>query len=96
MGDWGFEGLKIDGQHLNGVAPCYNPAHQHRARKNRSRSCRTFWKAIYETAREINPDAVIEICPCGTSYAVHNTPYMNQAVAPTRSPRGRCGSRARR
>ena len=24
---------------------------------------------------------MIEICPCGTSYAVHNTPYMNQAVA---------------
>jgi alpha-galactosidase len=24
---------------------------------------------------------VVEICPCGTSYAVHNMPYMNQAVA---------------
>ena len=26
LGKWGFEGLKIDGQHLNGVAPCFNPA----------------------------------------------------------------------
>ncbi len=25
VGEWGYEGLKIDGQHLNGVAPCYNP-----------------------------------------------------------------------
>ena len=29
IGDWGFEGLKLDGQHLNAVAPCYNPAHKH-------------------------------------------------------------------
>ena len=29
MGEWGFAGLKLDGQHLNGVAPCYNPAHKH-------------------------------------------------------------------
>ena len=29
IGDWGFEGLKLDGQHLNSVAPCYNKAHKH-------------------------------------------------------------------
>ena len=29
IGDWGFEGLKLDGQHLNSVAPCYNKAHNH-------------------------------------------------------------------
>ena len=29
IGDWGFEGLKLDGQHLNAVAPCYNKAHKH-------------------------------------------------------------------
>ena len=27
--DWGFDGLKLDGQHMNGVPPCYNPAHHH-------------------------------------------------------------------
>ena len=40
LGEWGFMGLKIDGQHLNGVAPCYNPAHHHAARRNPARSCR--------------------------------------------------------
>lgn len=25
IGDWGCDGLKIDGQHLNGVTPCFNP-----------------------------------------------------------------------
>jgi alpha-galactosidase len=81
LGTWGYEGLKIDGQHLNGVAPCFNPAHKHRRPEESVEGLQEFWKAIYETAREINPNAVIEICPCGTSYSVFNTPYMNQPVA---------------
>jgi alpha-galactosidase len=40
-----------------------------------------FWKMVYDTAREVNPNAVVELCPCGTSYAFHNFPYMNQAPA---------------
>jgi len=29
IGTWGWDGLKIDGQHLNAAPPCYNPAHHH-------------------------------------------------------------------
>ncbi len=50
IGDWGFEGLKIDGQHLNGVAPCYNPAHNHARPEESVEKLQDFWKAIYETA----------------------------------------------
>jgi alpha-galactosidase len=81
MGEWGYVGLKIDGQHLNGVAPCYNPAHRHTRPEESVEKLQDLWKLIYEEAIAINPDAVIEICPCGTSYAFHNMPYMNQAVA---------------
>jgi alpha-galactosidase len=81
MGEWGYAGLKIDGQHLNGVAPCYNPAHQHARPEESVEKLQDFFKVIYAEAIAINPDAVIEICPCGTSYAFHNMPYMNQAVA---------------
>lgn len=81
MGKWGYAGLKIDGQHLNSVAPCYNPAHNHDSPQDSVEGVQDYWKAIYETAMEINPEAVVEICPCGTSYAFHNTPYMNQTVA---------------
>ncbi len=81
LGDWGFMGLKIDGQHLNGAAPCYNPAHKHARPEESFEKLQDFWKAIYETAIAINPDAVVEICPCGTSYAFHNMPAMNQTVA---------------
>ena len=81
LGDWGFAGLKIDGQHLNGVAPCYNPAHHHARPEESVEKLQEFFHAIYSTAMEVNPEAVVEICPCGTSYAFHNMPYMNQAPA---------------
>ena len=81
LGDWGFAGLKIDGQHLNGVPPCYNPAHKHARPEESFEKLQDFWKSIYETALSINPEAVVELCPCGTSYAFHNMPGMNQTVA---------------
>ncbi len=81
LGDWGFMGLKIDGQHLNGAAPCYNPAHRHARPEESFERLQDFWKVMYDTAMAINPEAVVEICPCGTSYAFHNMPAMNQTVA---------------
>jgi alpha-galactosidase len=81
MGEWGYAGLKLDGQHLNAVAPCYNPAHQHARPEESVEKLQDFWKAIYAQALAINPDAVIEICPCGTAQAFHNMPSMNQPVA---------------
>ncbi len=81
FGEWGFEGIKIDGQHLNGVAPCFNPAHHHARAEQSEEQLQDFFRVIYETALEVNPQAVVEICPCGTSYAFHNMPYMNQAPA---------------
>ncbi len=81
MQDWGYQGLKIDGQHLNGVAPCHNPAHNHDHPEESMEKLQDFWKAIYDEALAINPEAVVEICPCGTSYAFHNMPYMNQSVS---------------
>lgn len=81
LGEWGYDGLKIDGQHLNGVTPCYNPAHNHAYPEESVEKLQDFWKAVYETAREVKPEAVVEICPCGDCYAFWNFPYMNQAPA---------------
>jgi alpha-galactosidase len=81
IGEWGFSGLKIDGQHLNGVAPCYNPAHRHARPEESVEGLHEFFHAIYDTARQIDPEAVIELCPCGTAFAFHNFPYMNHAPA---------------
>ena len=81
IGDWGFAGLKIDGQHLNNVAPCFNPAHHHARPEESVEGLQTFFRAIYQTATAIDPDALLELCPCGTAYSAFNFPYMNQAPA---------------
>ncbi|VUD67297.1 hypothetical protein TDB9533_03722 [Thalassocella blandensis] len=81
IGEWGFSGLKIDGQHLNGVPPCFNPEHHHEHPEDSVDQLAEYWKLVYDTATAINPEAVVEICPCGTSYAFHNLPFMNQAVS---------------
>ncbi len=81
IGHWGFAGLKIDGQHLNNVAPCFNPAHHHARPEESVEGLQTFFGAIYRTATGIDPNVVIELCPCGTAYSAFNFPYMNQAPA---------------
>ncbi|MFD6286845.1 glycoside hydrolase family 36 protein [Streptomyces sp. NPDC060205] len=78
IGDWGYEGLKIDGQHLNSVAPCYNPEHRHARPEESTEGVARFWKAIHEAAHAANPDALVELCPCGTAFAFHNLPYVDQ------------------
>ncbi len=81
LGEWGYAGLKIDGQHLNGVAPCFNPAHRHASPYESAHKLQDFFAVIYETAMRINPDAVVELCPCGTAYSFFNFHSLNQAPA---------------
>jgi alpha-galactosidase len=81
IGEWGFAGLKIDGQHLNGVAPCFNPAHRHARAEESVEAVPGFFRAMYQAALEVNPQAVMELCPCGTAYSFYTFPYMNQAPA---------------
>jgi alpha-galactosidase len=81
MRDWGFDGLKLDGQHMNGAPPCYNPAHKHARPEESVEAMPTFFRAIYETARSVKPDALVEFCPCGTAYSFFTLPFMNMSVA---------------
>lgn len=81
MQEWGYDGLKIDGQHLNGVPACYNPLHNHAYPEESVEKLREFWSMVYETALNIQKEAVVEICPCGTCYSFYNLQYMNQPVS---------------
>jgi alpha-galactosidase len=81
MKTWGYHGLKIDGQHLNAAPPCYNPAHNHSYPEESVEAVSEYFRGIFETATSIVPDALIEICPCGTAYSFFNMPYMTQGVA---------------
>jgi alpha-galactosidase len=81
IGEWGYDGLKIDGQHLNGAPPCYNPAHHHDRPEESVEAVPELFRLIYEAARAVKPHAVVEICPCGTTYSFFNLPWMNQPVS---------------
>ncbi|WP_431873207.1 glycoside hydrolase family 36 protein [Amycolatopsis sacchari] len=79
--DWGYEGLKIDGQHLNAVLPCHNPAHRHARPEESTEGLARFWKRVHDAVHQANRDAVVELCPCGTAFAFHNLPYVDQYPA---------------
>jgi alpha-galactosidase len=81
LGDWGFDGLKLDGQHMNAVPPCYNPAHHHKRPEDSVEGLPDFFREIYETARSVKPDALVEFCPCGTAYSFFTMPHFNMSVA---------------
>jgi alpha-galactosidase len=81
MKDWGFDGLKLDGQHMNGAPPCYNPAHHHARPEESVEGMPLFFKALYDTARQVKSDALVEFCPCGDAYSFFTMPFFNMSVA---------------
>ena len=76
-----FDGLKLDGQHMNGVPACYNPAHDHKRPEDSVEALPDFFRELYETARSVKPDALVEFCPCGTAYSFFTMPHFNMSVA---------------
>jgi alpha-galactosidase len=81
LGDWGFDGLKLDGQHMNAVPECFNPAHHHKSPEDSVQALPDFFRELYETARSVKPDALVEFCPCGTAYSFFTMPHFNMSVA---------------
>ena len=79
--DWGFDGLKLDGQHMNGVPACYNPAHHHARPEESVEALPDFFREIYETAQAAKPGSLVEFCPCGTAYSFFTMPHFNMSVA---------------
>jgi alpha-galactosidase len=79
--EWGFDGLKIDGQHLNAAPPCFNPAHAHATPEDAPEGVPGFFAAIWDAAQAAKPGALVEICPCGTGYSFFTLPYLNMVVA---------------
>ena len=84
--DWGFDGLKLDGQHMNGAPACYNPAHHHARPEESVEAMPDFFREIYDTAQAVKPGALVEFCPCGTAYSFFTMPHFNMSVAS--DPRG--------
>jgi alpha-galactosidase len=81
MGDWNYDGLKLDGQHQNACLPDYNPKHHLQNPEEAPEGIPAFFQLIFQTARQIKPHALVEICPCGDVMSFYNIPYTNQFVA---------------
>lgn len=81
IAEWGYDGLKLDGQYMNAAPPCYNPAHRHADPNESGEAVPLFFKAIFDAAVAAKKEAVVEFCPCGTSYSFFTLPYQNMAVA---------------
>jgi alpha-galactosidase len=78
---WDFDGIKIDGQHVNAVPADYHPDHGLDSPEQCIQKLPEFFSMVLDYAREIKPHAVIEICPCGCCMSFHLMPYINQAVS---------------
>ncbi len=78
---WGFDGLKIDGQHLNCCMPDYNEASELTYPEQAPEQMPSFFGFIYDEAHAIKKNAVIQVCPCGCAVNYYLVPQINQAVA---------------
>ena len=81
IGTWNFDGLKLDGQHLNCCLPDHNPHSGLETPDEAVEQLPTFFRAIFQRARSLKPGAVVQLCPCGCAMNLFNLPHMNQAVA---------------
>ena len=79
--DWGFDGFKLDGQHLNLCEPDYNPQTVVSRPEAACEYFPEFFAHLYYRSQWDKPGSVVQICPCGCAINFFNLPYMNQAVA---------------
>jgi alpha-galactosidase len=79
--DWGFEGFKVDGGYFNKCPPCYNPAHNHTDPYEVTYAGPEYLRAMMDEALSLVPDAVFELCACGTDFSIYNMTATNQPVS---------------
>ena len=78
IGEWGFDGNKLDDVFT--VPPCYNPKHHHKSPEDSIRAMGEIYRLVFQTTRQLKPDSVTQICPCGTPPSPIWLPYIDQAV----------------
>jgi len=79
IGEYGADAFKIDGMYT--CPACYNPAHGHENPNESSEDFYKVFRAFYEQARRLKPEATVMLCPCGTICAFNTLPYVSQTIA---------------
>jgi alpha-galactosidase len=101
--DWDFDGHKLDNVYT--VPACHNPAHHHARPAEATEALAGAYRLIFEITRQLKPNSVTQICPCGTPITFSLLPFVDQTVTadPTSSAQIRqrvkfykalCGPRA--
>ena len=78
---WNFDGLKIDGQHVNCCMPDYGLSAAVKDPLEAPEQMPSYFAKVYQQAREYKENAVVQICPCGCAVNYFLLPNFNQAVA---------------
>ncbi len=78
---WNFDGLKLDGQHMNCCLPDYNRASRLEYPEQAVELMPTYFRNIYEKVLDYKPYGVVQFCPCGCAINYFMIPFMNQAVS---------------
>ena len=78
---WNFDGLKIDGQHLNCCLPDFSEKADVKSPYEAPEQMPSYFGKVYEQTRQYKPDAVVQVCPCGCAVNYFIIPHINQAVA---------------
>lgn len=78
IADWGFDGHKLD--NIYTVPACHNPAHRHAYPEQSTEAMGTAYKLIFDITRQLRPDSVTQICPCGTPLTFSLIPFTDQTV----------------
>ncbi len=81
ISNYDFDGLKVDGQHINAVPPCFNKSHNHKNEFDSYENSPKLIKKIYDISHSIKRNAVIEVCPCGSCASIYNMPSCDLPVA---------------
>jgi alpha-galactosidase len=79
--DWNFDGLKLDGQHMNCVLPDHAENHEISYPEQSNEKLPDFFHHIYNEAKKYKPNVLIQHCPCGTCMSYFNMATANQFVA---------------
>ena len=76
--DWDFDGHKLDAYYV--VPPCFDPLHEHPYPGESFERLPGIIQIIYETTKEIKPEAVVEICNCGVPQDFYQSVWTDQPV----------------
>lgn len=75
-----LDGFKLDFGEINSAPPCYNPLHHHSDPYESYYGTPELFRNICNSAKQSNPQIVLEYCSCGLPPNIYHLPFVNLAV----------------